>query len=135
MIKALITILVVVAVGLGAWQVFEYWDKIQNEKIQDEKAAAAKNVNPDTLQGVPYQLENSLQAAEKGGASSLGSWLKLYSNSIQDPRKAWIQLDYVVLITRDNPQEAKRLFGEVKDRTQPNSPLWPRIQGMEKTYE
>ncbi len=135
MIKALITILVVVAVGLGAWQIFEYWDKISNEKAADEKAEAAKNVNPDSLQGVPYQLDGSLQAAEKGGASSLGQWLKMYGNSIQDPRKAWVQLDYVVMITRDNPQEAKKLFADVKDRTQQSSPVWSRIQGMEKTYE
>lgn len=135
MIKALITILVVVVVGLGAWQLFEYWDKIQNEKVQDEKAAAAKVVNPDALTGVPYELLGSLQAAEKGGPSALGNWLKLYGNNIQDPRKAWIQLDYIVMITRDNPQEAKQIFSEVKDRTQPNSQVWPRVQGMEKTYE
>jgi len=54
---------------------------------------------------------------------------------VQDPRKAWIQLDYVLLLTRQNPQEAKRVFNEVKDRTLPNSPVWPRIQSMEKSYQ
>lgn len=135
MIKTFIIILVVVAVGLGGWQLYTYWLKVQDEKAAAEKDAASKVVDANNLQGVPYQLQDSLQAAEQHGAVSLGSWLKLYNAKIQDPRKAWVELDYVVMITRDNPKEARRIFGEVKDRTQPNSPVYPRIQGMEKTYE
>jgi len=135
MTKALITILIVAVVGFGAWQIFEYWQKVDAEKASEQKQAAAAVVNGDSLSGVPSGLETSLQAAEKGGADALGNWLKTYGNAVQDPRKAWIQLDYVVLITRDNPQEAKRLFADVKNRTQPNSPVWPRIQAMQKTYE
>lgn len=135
MIKTLIIILVAAAVGLGGWQVYEYWLKVQDEKAAADKAAASKVVDGNTLSGVPYELQDSLQAAEQHGAVSLGGWLKLYESRIQDPRKAWIQLDYVVMITRDDPREAKRIFDEVKDRTQPNSQVWPRIQGMEKTYD
>ena len=39
------------------------------------------------------------------------------------------------MITRDNPQEAKRIFDEVKDRTPPTSPVWPRIHELEKSYQ
>ena len=135
MIKTLIIIVVAVAVGLGGWQMYEYWLKVQDEKAAAEKEAAAKVVDANTLPGVPYELTESLQAAEQHGAVSLGGWLKLYGSKIQDPRKAWVELDYVVMITRDNPKEAKRIFGDVKDRTLPNSPVWQRIQGMQKTYE
>ncbi|HLX68604.1 MAG TPA: hypothetical protein VKV04_03160 [Verrucomicrobiae bacterium] len=135
MIKTLIIIVVAVAVGFGGWQVYDYWLKVQDEKAAAEKEAASKVVDGNTLSGVPYELQDSLQAAEQHGAVSLGGWLKLYDSRIQDPKKAWIELDYVVMITRDNPKEARRLFGEVKDRTLPNSPVWPRIQGMEKTYD
>ena len=135
MTKALITIAIVAIVGLGAWQIFEYWQKVQDEKATQQKEAAASVVNEDSLQGLPQGWDTSLHAAEQGGASALGNWLKTYGNGVQDPRKAWIQLNYVVMITRDNPGEAKRLFADVKDRTLPNSPVWPRIQGMEKTYD
>lgn len=135
MIKTLIIIVVAVAVGLGGWQIYEYWLKVQGDKATAEKEAAAKVVDPNTLQGVPYELQDSLQAAEHNGEVSLGGWLKLYGSRLQDPRKAWVELDYVVMLTRDDPKEAKRIFEEVKDRTQPNSPVWPRVQGMEKTYE
>lgn len=135
MIKTLITVAVIAVVALGGWQIYEYWQKVQNEKEEAQKEAAASVVDPNTLSGVPGELQESLNAAEQHGAASLGGWLKMYGSRVQDPRKAWIQLDYVVMITRDNPQEAKRLFGEVKDRTQPDSKVWPRIQSMEKTYD
>jgi hypothetical protein len=135
MMKTLMIIAIVVAVALGGWQLFEYWDKVQNEKDTEQKNAAAAVVNPDTLPGLPYGYENSLRAAQQQGAAALGNWLKLYGPRVQDPRKAWLELDYVLLITRDNPQEAKRIFGEVKDRTLPTSPVWPRVHELEKSYQ
>ena len=74
-------------------------------------------------------------SAIRTGYYITSSWLKAYGSKVQDPRKAWIQLDYVLLITRDNIGEAKRIFAEVKARTPKNSPVWPRIQQLEKTYE
>lgn len=135
MTKTLIIIVIAVVVGLGAWQLFEYWQKVQDEKDTEAKNAAAAVVNPDTLSGLPTQYYESLHTAQQQGVDALGNWLKLYGAGVQDPRKAWIQLDYVVLLTRQNPQEAKRIFNEVKDRTLPNSPVWPRIQSMEKSYQ
>ncbi len=135
MTKTLIIITIVVAVLLGAWQGFEYWEKISDEKDTEQKNAAAAVVNGDTLPGLPYGYENSLRSAQQQGPAALGNWLKLYGSKVQDPRKAWLELDYVLLITRDNPQEAKRIFGEVKDRTLPTSPVWPRVHDLEKSYQ
>jgi len=135
MTKTLIIIFIVVAVALGGWQLFEYWDKVQSEKDTEAKNAAAQVVNGDSLPGLPDGFNDSLHAAQQQGVTALGNWLKLYGPRVQDPRKAWIQLDYVVLLTRENPQEAKRLYNEVRDRTLPTSPVWPRIQSMQKTYQ
>jgi hypothetical protein len=135
MTKTLIIIVIVVAVALGGWQLFEYWQKVQDEKDADAKNAAAAVVNPDSLPGLPQGYDVSLHAAQQQGADALGNWLKLYGPAVQDPRKAWIQLDYVLLLTRQNPQEAKRVFNEVKDRTLPTSPVWPRLHDMEKSYQ
>jgi hypothetical protein len=84
---------------------------------------------------MPYQLSDSFHAAEAQGATGLGNWLKVYGPSVQDPRKAWIELDYCVQIARDNPAEARRIFAEVKQRTPPSSRIWPRIKELAKTYE
>ena len=84
---------------------------------------------------MPQQLQASLQAAQKQGASALRGWLKSYAKIVQDPRKAWIELDYCVLIAREDPAEAKRIFAGVKERTPATSPVFPRIKQLEKTYE
>ena len=135
MIKALIIALVVVLLAFGGWQLFEYWNKVQDEKFNADKNAATSVVNPDYLPGLPPGYDTSLRLAQQQGTAALGNWLKAYGPAVQDPRKAWIQLDYVLLITREDPQEARRLFGEVKDRTPPSSPVWPRVHELEKSYQ
>jgi hypothetical protein len=135
MTKTLMIIVIVVVVAFGGWQLFSYWEKVQDEKDTDAKNAISAVVNPDALSGLPQGYDTSLHAAQQQGADALGNWLKLYGANVQDPRKAWIQLDYVVLLTRQNPQEAKRIFNEVKDRTLPTSQVWPRIHDMEKSYQ
>ena len=131
-----IWVLIIAVVLFGGWKLFEYWDRIQNEKASAAKEAAAKIVSGNQLPGMPrWEWEQSLEAAQRGGSDSLGSWLKLYGHEVRDPRKAWIELDYVILLGKKNPQEAKRLFTEVKRRTPENSPVRPRIRELEKSYE
>jgi hypothetical protein len=44
-------------------------------------------------------------------------------------------LDYVVLVAKDDPAEARRVFTRVKTRTSTTSPVYPRIESLAKTYE
>ncbi len=132
----IIAVFIIALFLFGVYHLVLYYDKVQNEKEADQQAARFKPKGGDQLPGMPYQLESSLQAAEQNGATGLGNWLKVYGPKIEDPRKAWIELDYCVLLARDNPAEARRIFGEVKQRTPPSSPLLgPRIKELAKTYE
>ena len=131
----LITVLIVVAVLFGIWELWVYYDKVDHEKESDRKQVAAKVITGEQLSGLPFQLEQSLQTARSHGATGLKAWLAAYGSRIQDPRKAWLELDYCVLIARDNPAEARRIFAEVKARTPPTSPIWSRIQDLSKSYE
>lgn len=131
----LIAALMLLAVLYGGWELFFYWEKVKNEEETQKKQSAAAMVVGEALSGMPQQLEPTLKAAESQGAAGLKSWLKSYGRAIQDPRKAWIELDYCLLIGRDDPSEAKRLFAEVKNRTPESSPVWPRIKKLEKAYE
>ena len=131
----LIAALIIVAVLYGGWQLFFYWERVKNEEETEKKKAVAEAVMGDQLPGMPYQLDASLRTAQSQGATGLRHWLKAYGDKIQDPRKAWIELDYCVAISREDPSEARRVFAEVKNRTQPTSPVWPRIKRLEKTYE
>jgi len=135
MTTKLIAALIIVAVLYGGWNLFLYWDKVKNEKESIRKEEAAAVVTENSLPGLPYGLEQSLQAAKRQGAASLKTWLKTYGNLVQDPRKAWIELDYCVMIARDDPAEARRVFATVRERTGPASPVWPRIKQLAPTYE
>ena len=133
----LIALLVVLAALFGGYQLFLYYDRVkaQDEQSPQPQAAAPASVSPRQLSGMPSQLESSLEAATKLGATGLRNWLKAYSASISDPRKAWIELDYCVLLSQENPAEARRIFSDVKNRTPDSSPVWPRIKQLEKTYD
>ena len=131
----LIAALMIIAVLYGGWELFLYWEKVKNEDETKQKQEAAAMVIGDQLPGLPNKLEASLQAARKQGAGGLRNWLKTYAQSVEDPRKAWIELDYCVAVAREDPAEARRVFAAVKERTGPASPVWPRMKQLEKTYE
>ena len=132
----LIAVLIIAAVLFVGYQLFLYWDRVKNEEEAARKEAAAKVITSgDQLPGMSYQLQQVYQNAEKQGAAGIAAFLKGYGNSIQDPRKAWIQLDYCQAISRENPSEARRMFAEVKKRTPPSSPIMPRIKQLERTFE
>jgi hypothetical protein len=134
--KAVIAILIIAGVAFGGYKVWEYWDTMKESEGKRQTAASVE-VSPDKLTGLPQKLEPTLQEAQKGGAKTLKAWLDKIKPAglVKDPRLASIELDYVLMITKDDPIEAKRIFHQVKDRTPADSPLYPRIKALEKTYE
>ena len=92
-------------------------------------------VNGDQLPGLPDNLQAALGAAEQHGASGLRAFLAAHGNAIKDPRRAWIELDYVVLAGETDPAEARRVFAKVKARLTSGSPVYNRLQELKKTYE
>ena len=134
--KIVIAIALVIGAVLGGWKLFEYWDEVSRDREAKQQASIVQ-VDPSRLDGLPSQFENSLQEAYKKGAPGLKEWLQQSKRlpQIKDPRLAWIELDYVVLISHDNALEAKRVFAAVKQRTSSGSPVYSRIKSLEKTYE
>jgi hypothetical protein len=135
--KVLVGILIVAAAVFVGWRVYDYWDQVNTDREAKARAAAPRPVVPEQLDGLPRQLEPSLQEARKQGVAGLRAWLERYKSSrlVKDPRLAWIELDYVVLVSAEDPVEAKRLFAEVKKRTPPESPVTQRIKELARTYE
>jgi hypothetical protein len=135
MINKLMWIAIIAVALWGGWELYTYWLDVKNQKEVAAKEAAAQVVNPDELPGMPWNLQNSLREAEDQGPAALKNWLRINDKVVQDPRRAWLELDYCLMITRDNPNEARRLFAEIKKRTPPSSPVYPRIKQLQKTYE
>jgi hypothetical protein len=131
----LIAALIIIGVLYGGWELFLYWEKVKNEEETKQKQDAAAAVMGDQLPGMPYNLENSFQAARKQGTAATRTWLKNFGQSVEDPRKAWIELDFCVAVAREDPAEAKRVFADVKGRVGSSSPVWQRVKQLEKTYD
>ena len=134
--KALIAIVAVVVVCFGAYKIWEYWDQTDQERAAKQHPTS-ESLDPTRLPGLDPKYEALLQQARREGAASLKRWLEAYKSSgvAKDPRLAWIELDYVVMISTENPIEAKKVFARVKSRTPADSPVYPRMKALEKTYE
>ena len=134
--RKLVGIFIILLVIVGSLKLYEYWEKVDAEKELKEKAIDGSSLDGRGLPGLPYQLEPMLIEAQKQ-TSTFKEWLEMHkkSRTIKDPRLAWIELDYLVLVARENPVEAKKVFAEVKKRVPKDSPVYPRIKALEKTYE
>ena len=127
----LIAAFILIAVCYCGYRLFIYLE----ENDTQQKQAATLATQGESLPGLPSQLNQSLHAAQQQGAAALRHWLKIYGSMVQDPRKAWIELDLCVALARDDPAAARRIFKSVKNRTPPSSPVWPRLKQLEKSYE
>ena len=134
MTKLIAAFIIIVAL-FGGYHLFLYWERVKNEEETQKKQAVAATVQGENLPGLPPGLEPGLKTAQQNSPAAFRKWLKTYDKALQDPRKAWIELDYCVAIAREDPSEARRVFAEVKKRTPPSSPVWPRVKALEKTYK
>ena len=126
--KALITLVII----LGLYLLGKSISNEYKAKQLKENPAAAPTVA--VIDGVPPHLETSLQNSQARGAPALKTWLQHNRKYCRDPRLAEIELDYVVLVSRSNPAEAKQVFQSVKKRTPKNSPVYNRVQKLNATY-
>ena len=135
--KVVVSILIILFVCVGAYKLWEYWDKVSQEKEQTERASDGSDIKENQLSGMSYELADRYNTAKQKGASGVKDFLDAYGKAprFEDPRKAWIELDYALLVTGSDPKEAKRIFLAVKERTPTNSPIYPRIRAMSKTFE
>ena len=144
--KVVIAIVIVALLGFVGFKVWEYWT--QTDKDKPLAGNTTGEVRPESLAGrtsaarrssrrLPSQLESRLHEAKNRGPDNFKEFIDSIKKSplVKDPRLAWIELDYVVMIASRDPGEAKRLFAKIKERTPPDSPVYPRIKSLEKTFE
>ena len=131
----LITVVIIVAALFGLWELWAWYDRVEHDKEDEASKAKVALVVGDNLPGMPWQIDQNYQNAKAKGAEGLKTFLATYGARVEDPRKAWIELDYCVLIAREHPAEAKRIFADVKARTPTTSRIWKRIEELSKSYE
>jgi hypothetical protein len=131
--KIAIGILILALVGFGGFKLWEYWGSTEQNKVVDPSAG----LRPESLQGLPSGLEQPLVDAKAKGPEAFREFIDNIKKSplVKDPRLAWIELDYVVMVAAKDPREAKKVFAKVKERTPTDSPVYPRIQSLEKNFQ
>jgi hypothetical protein len=133
--KFVITVIIIVGLSLGAWQIYQYWGTFK-EREQPLSASGPAPISTGLeLPGMQPRLQSTLDAATQRGANGLRDFLATNRKTITDPRLAWIELDYVVLVAQSNPAEARKVFAQVKSRIGTDSPVYSRVKQLEKTYE
>jgi hypothetical protein len=134
--KALIAILNVLAAVFLFTQIMGVYDRTVRSNGSAENAPAQSSpAAGENLPGLPPYLEASLTAAQSQGVEALGKWLVTWGKHVQDPRLAWIELDYVVLLNLKDHKAARQKFLEVQARVPPGSPVYERIQKLAPAYE
>jgi hypothetical protein len=133
--KPLLAVLIVLGVGFVGWRLFDYYGKVEAGKAAQNEAP--KEIDPNRLPGLPYQLDQKLREAQTAGPATFKAFIESLRQypDVKDPRLAWIELEYVLMISPTDPVEAKKRFAQIKTRTPPDSPIIPRIRALEKTYD
>ena len=131
--KVLITLLLAFAVwwaGKTIYGQYKSKEKQEMEAAQREKSGAGA----DGLTGLPAAYATSLQTAQSQGPAALKTWLDRYRPYVRDPKLADIELDYAMMVARQNPAEGKRVYQAVKARTPQSSPVYPKVKRLEATF-
>ena len=111
-----IWVLIIAVVCYGAYLLFQQWDQARLEHDGKKKAEATAVVTGESLQGMPYPMESALRSAKDKGPVAFHAWFTANGKLLADPRKAWIELELCVAMSRENPSEAKKIFANVKNR-------------------
>ena len=114
---------------------FKFYEYIQRSIAENEKRPDAETQwAPGKIPGLPARLEDSLTEAKQQGPDGLRRWLARYRLEVQDPRLTEIDLDYVVLIGRSDPKEARRILNAIGQRIPPDSPVYERYEQLNRVY-
>lgn len=136
--KLLISILLILGFLWVVQKMAIQYEHAKREGIDSsrtETSGGPPAADASQLPGMPISIESALQAAQKQGADGLAEFLRQYRHAIRDPRLAAIELDYAVLLNLKNPEESRRVFKSVQERTPRSSPVYDRIKRLEKTYQ
>ncbi|MBL9134966.1 MAG: hypothetical protein JNK85_03815 [Verrucomicrobiales bacterium] len=142
MTKTLIIIFMVLVAVFIFTELTGLYDRTAKPKIATsepvEPTPAANHtitVSGQELPGMPAYLEDTLAKAHQEGVEALGKWLKTWQKKIQDPRLAWIELDYIVLLNLKDHKAARERFLAVQARIPETSPVYSRVQKLAPAYE
>lgn len=135
--KGFISILIIGGLLFGVWKIWELYDqKVSNQVTIQENQR--RRSDGSRLPGMDPNLESAYRDAMQGGVLSLKTFLQNYRNTsyLSDPRLAWIEIDYALLLRYKDPQEASRVFQSVKARSKSaHALIQERIRELDSNFK
>lgn len=126
----------IVLMAMAVFAGFKFYEYTQRYIAEHEKKPDAPTQwAPGKIPGLPARLEDSLTEAKQQGPNGLRRWLARHRLEVEDPRLAEIDLDYVVLIGRSEPKEARRILNAIGQRIQSESPVYDRYEQLNRVYQ
>jgi hypothetical protein len=142
MYKNLYAIVGIGVAGWVVWTLYTQWSDYHTGKqtytlTNDTQSATAATNQTACLGYLPPELETELATARRQGATGLKKFLERHQHTpeFRDPRKAWVQLDYVMAIAFHDIPEARSNFNIVKCRVKPDSPVYERVKQLQRVLE
>lgn len=139
MLRFLITAAIIAAIWYVGDAIMGSYRNVQkqNGTLPPEKSAPATPgpAAPAELTGLPDRLAPSLQTAQSAGPAAMKKWLDANARHVQDPKLGDIELEYAVMLSRQNFSAARDVYRAVKARTPANSPLQAKLKRLAATYE
>ena len=139
MLRFLITVAIIAGVWYVGDAIMDKYRSVQtqsgNSPAQSTTAPAPAPASAGPLPGMPDRLQASLDAAQSQGPAAMKRWLDANAKHVQDPALGNIELEYAVMVSRQNFAGAREIYRKVKARTPANSPLQPKLKRLAATYE
>ncbi|HAM71573.1 MAG TPA: hypothetical protein DCM86_08025 [Verrucomicrobiales bacterium] len=135
--KVLIQIILTLSLAFAAWKGFDVWKQYSDQKEQAAVEDSRAKISPTSLPGMDRELETVCDEAHKKGALGLRNFLAQYKGTafLKDPRLAWIEIDYMLLVAVNDPAEARRIYSDLRQRIKPGSPVYPRLKSLEESFK
>lgn len=135
--KGFISILIIGGLLYGVWKIWEVYDQKTSNQVTVQENVR-RRADGTRLPGMDPGLENAYSDAMQGGVLSLKAFLQNYRNTsyLTDPRLAWIEIDYALLLRYKDPLEANRVFQTVKARSKSgHAMVQDRIRDLEGSFK
>ncbi len=134
--KNLIGLAMIAAVLFGVYKLWEVYDQSNATKKLEGRVDQTREFGAH-LQGMDLRLEPRLREAYGKGALGLAAFLKDYSNTphLQDPRLAWVELDYAKLLINKDPGQGKKVFLQVQARVPTGSPVAGQVKNDAEIWQ
>jgi hypothetical protein len=135
--RKLIAVVLFALVAYGGYRIWDFYtQQARITEPEEEEGARRPRWPGGVMPGMDTALNDAYKEAQGRGALGLKQFLDRHRGSplLVDPRLADIQLDYVLLVSVTNPEEAKQMYAEVEKRVKPGSPVFGRMRELRKNF-